>query len=202
MKNLLFVDLETTGTNPQIHQAYEFACVPILDGVIHRSKLWHTWIRHPSYTFSHENLIKFGERITKKPDNVQEIAVKDFGPRFLAYLEKVFPIKGRGYFKKVTLGGKNVAGFDLKFMCRMAPRLETWDEVSYSCVDLASLYDLDDDEMLPSLMTCKLRAKMAGANLKYDNNHTADSDALLSAELYCWAKWRKIWWDDEEKAVA
>lgn len=192
MKNLLVVDIETTGNNPNRHQMYEFAGVPVLDGIIRQDLALHFYIRHDEYLYQREVLLKFGERVTKKPDSVMEIVAGDFYNKFSCWLKSTFTKRYQDDYGRVTLAGKNVSGFDLQFMVALAPPLRRWDTLSYSCFEIGQLYSLPDDQCVPSLKTCRFRALHEGATLKYDNTHTALDDAMLTSELYSWKKFNTI----------
>lgn len=79
---------------------------------------------------------------------------------------------------KVTVAGKNVAGFDLRFL---KTKIKDWEQIFFlsRTFDPAVLYlDYKKDTELPDLKTCMERANIAG-----EVAHTALEDALTVVKL-------------------
>ena len=74
--------------------------------------------------------------------------------------------------------GKNVAGFDMRFL---NTKIKNWGQISFlsRTLDPAVLYlDYKNDKELPDLKTCMDRANIGG-----EVSHTALEDALVVVKL-------------------
>jgi DNA polymerase III epsilon subunit-like protein len=182
----LFVDFETTGRNPLSHQAYEFAAVPVYKGIIRKDLMWHTYLTHRNYRIESDIVSHVAERLANPKPGVASIPANEWA--------NVFTRKLREWFQPpVTLGGKNVGGFDWQFILAMAPGLRLdHDLIRYSHIEIGSMFIEPEDDRIPSLSQCRERAMKDGAAVSVECTHRADDDALLAAELYIWQTTNRI----------
>lgn len=176
----LFIDFETTGDNPQRHQAYEFAAVPVYNGIIRADLMWHTYIEHHTYKIQKEIFKEVTERLNNPRPGISSVTVRDW--------ERLFKNKLKSWFDlPVTIGGKNVGSFDIQFICAMDESFRNNREYArYSYIDIGSMYLEGTDDRVPKLSLCRERAISEGAPISVENSHYAEDDALLCAELFVW----------------
>lgn len=196
MKQII-IDTETTNFMPYNKEGHEVGQVLTVGATIlettkpfnrKTAPRFHVYIKHehlvgsPGAIAMNAEIIKhiaenkpqgldYGWASSTNYENV--LSPDNFMSAFTAWLER----NGVDIYKAITLGGKNVAGFDLPFL-KTLPR---WDELRtrHRMADPAALFfnPLEDDT-LPDLQTCMERAGVVG-----NVTHLADEDALDTAEV-------------------
>lgn len=182
----LSLDIETTGLDPDINQVIEVAAVvDDLESPLIQLPVFHCLIAHKEYIFTNPKVVLMHERIfrelgrctlTKHDDcNLQGIPIRT--PANFAWNLTYFLNQHFAPTDKITVGGKNVSGFDIPFI------RYTWPEITerfkHRCMDPAPLYfDRKIDNALPDLPTCCKRAGVDGGNL-----HSALDDAMAVIQL-------------------
>lgn len=179
--------------NPEVCQILEVGAVKVEGTTIQLDDALHFYIEWPQVTYETEALDLFGDRRKDRKPHVPVVTEAEACNRIYKY---IFRTKEEG---KWTLGGKNFAKFDLKFLNKMVNGFENM--IDHRCIDLGNKYDDPLDDRLPGLETCRTRAIKCGVSGQVIGNtvtHTALEDALLCAELYVgwqrglvsWDKWR------------
>lgn len=172
------IDIETTGLDPEKHQILEFAavyddwwmhpvcCLP----TFHRLIKHETIIGQPYALSMHSELLRKIALATDAPIcTIDELAAE-----FAEWLNNRWPIE-----KRVTVAGKNFAGFDYQFL-----KQHSFDHFfHHRTLDPAMLYWQPEDEVLPDLQTCMKRAGFDGLVM-----HTAMDDAFAVVRLLREAK--------------
>ena len=120
---------------------------------------FHAYIRNEFVTVSQEYLARFGVPSFDGEDRFQVVS------RMGLHLQK-YPY---------PLGGKNIAGFDLRFL----PDLSIPRGCGHRVVDIGNLYLRPDDAKVPDLTECMRRAGVEG-----DIPHKAIFDARFCAMLH------------------
>lgn len=175
MLKYVALDVETTGRDPSKHQVLELALVVETD--------WATPVADlPCLRLTVDHPLICGEvkALTMNRDLLAEICQRggdatrrDGWGRVRLFLSKFF-----GPDEKVTVAGKNAAGFDLPF-CEAT--FEGWERRRFfhRVLDVGSLYcDPFADAHLPDTAECMRRAGLPG-----DVPHTALDDARLVVQM-------------------
>ena len=178
----LLIDIETTGLNEIEHQVLEVGVVlgdyttPVENLPVNRWRFdWDPIIGHPFALNMNQQLIK---DLISKPEIVDGHPTNYIEwERFpLELAHWIYKYVGDG---KVTLAGKNVASFDLRFL-RQNPN---WHCVKYHhrIMDPAILFfDPETDKVLPDTAEC---LKRAGIQWDKSRLHNAIDDCKLVLEL-------------------
>lgn len=169
--SLYFIDIETTGLDPEQCQTIEVAAIEYGS----TRPAFHCYIRHPYYNFEHGRVKRLG--FPEYRDGVPTYSVDDFKTMFRGYLygQDVEP-------KSVTFGGKNVGTFDIPFLKKLMPGLAH----KHRYVDIGNLYLQPGDNTPPDLAECMKRAGMVPTV-----PHTALEDAQICVTLFGY--WRQEW---------
>lgn len=99
------------------------------------------------------------------------IFASDFAIEFVKWL-RINNLNG-----PYTVAGKNFGTFDLQFLKQLRD-FDHYVKLRHRCFDPSVLFMQPDDEVIPSLDTCCVRA-----GIDKQTDHTAVGDALLVAEL-------------------
>lgn len=175
MLKYVALDVETTGRDPSKHQVLELALVVETDWVTPVADL-------PCLRLTVDHPLVCGElrALTMNRDLLAEICQRggdanrrDAWGKVRQFLRLFFPDD-----EKVTVAGKNAAGFDLPF-CEAT--FEGWERRRFyhRVLDVGSLYvDPFTDARLPDSAECMRRAGLPGAV-----PHTALDDARLVVQM-------------------
>ncbi|MBC6610301.1 3'-5' exonuclease [Hymenobacter sp. BT507] len=174
------LDLETTGGNFERHQILELAAV--VEDTKHPLPLrelpsFRRVVRHPEYVGSAGALAlnaRLLEELARKEPN-PELCTPD---ELLPQLREFLLAQGFKTDKKdcvtFTIAGKNVAVFDVPFLRRL-PGYGTLVRTEPATLDPAAFYlNWHKDTRLPTMQTCKARAKFEDDTVA----HEALADAL------------------------
>ncbi len=191
------IDIETTGLDPAVNQIIEFAAVACdTDTGVRReysrfcnaeSAYWQA----AAYKM-HEPWL---EKFTKSPYKVGSL-----WHDFRVWLSSAYSQQPSWlYAERVTVAGKNFAGFDLRFIERLPGY--TPGVFHHRCIDPAGWFIKADDKDMPALYKCAARA---GLNPGTKEQHTALHDANLVADLVCKAftEARTVRYKDDPKPYA
>ncbi|QNE41517.1 hypothetical protein F1C16_19085 [Hymenobacter sp. NBH84] len=174
------LDLETTGGNFERHQILELAAV-VEDSKhplpLHELPSFRRVVRHPEYVGSAGALAlnaRLLEELAHKGPN-RELCTPD---ELLPQLREFLLVQGFKTDKKncvtFTIAGKNVAVFDVPFLRRL-PGYGTLVRTEPATLDPAAFYlNWHKDTRLPTMQTCKARAKFEDDAVA----HEALADAL------------------------
>lgn len=188
------IDIETTGLNPEICDILQFAAV--LDDLnnpkpIEQLPSFQTCfikdgpiVGDPMALSMHGTILKqIAHAQHKKLEYCEEtnqrfMNIEHLPDALACFLSKNnFPQDKKGRLK-VTVAGKNVAGFDLRFL---NSKIKDWGIISLyqRVLDPAILYlDHENDTAVPDMKTCMERAGISG-----EVAHTALEDALTVVRL-------------------
>lgn len=192
------IDIETTGLDPQKNQILEFGAVAIDTSCGNAS-----YVDNFRAVFIHKELTGNPIALTMNKDLISEIneilKIKDFdydeynsdhsanilarnSDEFQAYFDQW--LGSIGFTERLTLAGKNLASFDLKFIEAAGIKIK----YRHRMIDPAILYvDWPTDETLPDLQQCLDRA-----GIVKNVSHTSIDDALDVAELVLKSYARKM----------
>lgn len=185
----LSIDIETTGLDPQKNQILEFGAVaidtscgnaPYVDDF--RAVFIHQELTgNPIALTMNKELINDISCVLKSKDfdfNIQnELELNDVCVRSSEEFQKYFDqwLERIGFTERLTLAGKNLASFDLKFLEAAGIKIK----YRHRMIDPAILYvDWSTDETLPDLQQCLDRA-----GIEKSVEHTSIADAMDVAEL-------------------
>ncbi len=177
------LDLETSGLFENQHQILEIgAVVDDLANPLPFKELqaYHAYVTHKTIVgdpFALSMHPKILERIAKKTPGYQYLAEDQVLPNLTEWLLTQGFELNKYNRMSVTLAGKNVAAFDLPFL-RKLPGYGTVFQAHHRTLDPAMLYLKPDDQRIPDLATCLLRAGLDSAVA-----HTAVEDSLQVIQL-------------------
>jgi DNA polymerase III epsilon subunit-like protein len=166
------VDIETTGLNPDTCQILELGAV-FEDWSQPMAKLptFHRYIAHNTVTgdpFALQmNATCLKKIATRTPGDLDFCLIQDLFWQFRQWLQEC------GWYDKITPAGKNFANFDYQFLKKCGFNI-----FLHRTLDPTTLYWQPEDEKLPDMKTCLLRAGMSGHVA-----HTALEDALSVVHL-------------------
>lgn len=187
----LSIDIETTGLDPQKNQILEFGAI-----AIDTSYPTVPYIADFRAVFIHQELTGNPIALTMNAELINEINTvlknKDFNydlrqntikhnnevyvrnsEEFQSYFDEW--LESIGFTERLTLAGKNLASFDLKFIEAAGIKIK----YRHRMIDPAILYvDWEKDETLPDLQQCLDRAGIVKSV-----EHTSLADAIDVAEL-------------------
>jgi oligoribonuclease len=173
------IDIETTGLDPATCQVIEFAAVAETDWRTPVADLphFHRLVEHPVYTGSAFALALNARILADLAKRPERRAVAGVDPNeltllFRQWVNRLFPGE-----KHVTVAGKNVATFDLRFL----ERLPGWpkDRVRHRVIDPGVLWwRPGDDAAVPDTAAC-----MARAGVTNDRPHEALADCHAVIEM-------------------
>lgn len=192
------IDIETTGLDPQKNQILEFGAIAI-DTSLGNAP----YVSDFNAVFIHKELTGNPIALTMNAELINEIntvlKTKDFDydeinlgidnddmhPRFgdskyvrnSEEFQKYFDewLESIGFTERLTLAGKNLSSFDLKFIEAAGIKIK----YRHRMIDPAILYvDWEKDETLPDLQQCLDRAGIVKSV-----EHTSIADAIDVAEL-------------------
>ena len=183
---LLSIDIETTGLDPQKNQILEFGAI-----AIDTSYATAPYIADFRAVFIHKELTGNPIALTMNAELINEINIvlkdKDFDydkaynhniyVRNTEEFQKHFDewLESIGFTERLTLAGKNLASFDLKFIEAAGIKIK----YRHRMIDPAILYvNWETDETLPDLQQCLDRAGIVKSV-----EHTSLGDAVDVAEL-------------------
>lgn len=183
---ILSIDIETTGINPETSQILSiglviedtknplsFEKIPKLHMVIPHSRIFGD-----IYAINlNQDLISLISKYHLCKTDSERNELADINNVLFVSEDNVASVIGSFLFEnniqdKITVAGKNYSGFDHQFL----KRLKDWDKLNFSrrVIDPAILFvDWHNDDELPDLATCKLRADIEGAV-----THNAVEDAF------------------------
>lgn len=185
----LSIDIETTGLDPQKNQILEFGAVAIDTSCGNAP-----YVDDFRAVFIHQELIGNPIALTINKDLIGQInyvlKTKEFDfeghndykctdiyARNAEEFQKYFDqwLESIGFTERLTLAGKNLASFDLKFIEAAGIKIK----YRHRMIDPAILYvNWDTDETLPDLQQCLDRA-----GIEKSVAHTSIADAMDVAEL-------------------
>lgn len=182
------IDIETTGLDPQKNQILEFGAVaidtskhePYIDSF--RAVFIHKELTgNPIALTMNSKLIDDIGFVLKSKDfdyeiqntlDLNDVCVRnseEFQKYFDGWLERI------GFTERLTLAGKNLASFDLKFIEAAGIKIK----YRHRMIDPAILYvNWETDETLPDLQQCLDRAGIIKSV-----EHTSLADAIDVTEL-------------------
>ncbi len=184
----LSIDIETTGLDPQKNQILEFGAI-----AIDTSYPTVPYIANFRAVFIHQELTGNPIALTMNAELINEIntvlKTKDFNydlrqntlngiyvrnaEEFQSYFDEW--LESINFTERLTLAGKNLASFDLKFIEAAGIKIK----YRHRMIDPAILYvDWTTDETLPDLQQCLDRAGIVKSV-----EHTSIADAMDVAEL-------------------
>lgn len=173
-RNLVVVDVETTGTNPFRHQVIAIACVPFMKDI----PPLEIYVKHEQLRWSEYARKQFDRYTFKWTTN--SISAVEACDRFEQYLSVHYP------GENVTLIGHNI-GFDIAFLRKLAfdGGRDEIAGVSHRAVDTHTmLYVLYEQGRLPSsALTSDGAFKHFGIGMPESERHTALGDALATKTL-------------------
>lgn len=154
----IFLDIETTGTDPDTHQTIEVA---VMDD--RRNTYAEFGIKHDRLVYEPSRLLRLGHGYR---GDLTRLSVEEAALELSSLL----------YDERRTICGKNVF-FDLAFLRKICPFIRH----RYSIIDVGNLWMRRTDKEVPSLKDCCERAGM-----KYESTlaHTAWYDCGITKELY------------------
>ena len=166
----LSLDLETTSLNPSPNN------ILMLSAVVEDTKNIKPLYDLPNFTcyIKHEEITGSAYALSMNHwilDIISGRAITEFRIYDENEWQNHFKEFCRLHFgnKKITLAGKNVAGFDFQFLPKDVQKL-----FRHRCIDPSILYvDWDNDTTLPDMASCLKRAE-----LPYPIQHHAYEDAL------------------------
>lgn len=175
MLKYVALDVETTGRDPSKHQVLELALVVETDWVTPVADLpcLRLTVDHPLICGELRALTMNRSLLAEIERRGGDATVRDGWARVRRFLNLFF-----GPDEKVTVAGKNAAGFDLPFC---AATFEGWERRRFfhRVLDVGSLYlDPFADTHLPDSAECMRRAGLPGAV-----PHTALDDAQLVVQM-------------------
>lgn len=185
----LSIDIETTGLDPQKNQILEFGAV-----AIDTSYKNVPYISNFRAVFIHQELTGNPIALTMNSKLIDDIGfvlktkefdfetqnaldLNDVCVRNSEEFQKYFDswLKRIGFTERLTLAGKNLASFDLKFIEAIGIKIK----YRHRMIDPAILYvDWEKDETLPDLQQCLDRSGIVKSV-----EHTSIADAMDVAEL-------------------
>ncbi len=185
------IDLETTGLDAENNQILEFGAVlEDTNNILPLDKLptYHAYIKHPRGNISgnifalnlNAGIIANLKNEKDLKDQYNYVKVEDLADDFLAWCKiQGLEIKakhhssGTDYSCTISVAGKNFAGFDRKFLDKV-PDFSKKIRMRQRVIDPAILFvDWENDEALPSLDECKVKAGIDGVV-----THLAVDDAM------------------------
>lgn len=180
MINYVSIDLETTGLNPDYCQILEFGAIIDNGENIHDLPFFAAYIINdpivgqPFALQMNQQILKnIALRSTTWSHNY--LYPKELAPRFHDFL------KGHGYTRdtKITVAGKNFAGFDDRFLSKL-PNWTKHIRTRQRVLDPGPLYwkPKTDGFVLPDLQECMRRADIKG-----EVQHNAIDDAMVVVKL-------------------
>ena len=168
---LLFIDVETTGLDPDIHEVIDIALIQTdLEGII--EKTWHSKIR------------------PGRPCSAEAAKVNGYSPEAWAsapsYGEVVTVLREQGFKDRYILAGWNV-DFDKSFAYRLLEAAGIhW---NYKSLDIFGMawsiyYEFMVDYIEHNDRVPKLEHVLEYARITNNRPHTAMGDCQATAELY------------------
>lgn len=174
-RDLVVVDIETTGTNPFVHDALAVALVPINPNM----PSFQVFVRHNNLswsTFAKSNFRKFEDQWHREAVPADEACFE-----IENYIENIL---GRN---QITLIGHNV-GFDVAFLRKIAFQgsRDQLRNISHRMIDTHTLLSLlAIEEKLPySARTSDAAFDYFKINVDTHKRHTALYDATATRELF------------------
>ncbi len=173
---VLFLDIETTGLDPEKNDIVSVGAVPVVDGEL-IEPFFHEYVRNEIYPVS-------AEVMKNRPMTEQiRISVIKGDPEF-AVLERLraFVNNLRGGNRTIIVGGKNVSKFDLPFLEFYGLDAGRW--FHHRRIDVGNLFLQPSDPVPPGLAETAARA---GVPFDEAGQHNALNDAYACALIY--QKW-------------
>lgn len=182
----LSIDLETTGLDPDNNQILEFGAVlEDTNNILPIDELpsFHAYVTHPGGTITGSiYALNLNAGIIEKLKNQKEleeqynfVPVEDLAERFLFWLSaNGFETKtkdGVTYSETLNVAGKNFPSFDKLFLNHV-PNFNKLIKIRHRIIDPSPLFvDWKNDNAMPSLDECKVRAGLDGvvAHLAIDD---------------------------------
>ena len=173
-KNLLVVDVETTGTNPFRHNVMAIACVPFAGDI----PTLELYVAHEKVVWSEYAKKQFDRYALKWETNA--ISAGNACAVIEQYLSLYYP------GESVTLVGHNI-GFDMAFLRKLAFEggRDELAGISHRTVDTHTmLYVLYEQGKLPSsALTSDGAFRHFGIRIRESERHTALGDAFATKTL-------------------
>jgi DNA polymerase III epsilon subunit-like protein len=171
-KDILVVDLETTGSNPLIHEVVEMGAVLLDKDTLRQVRSIQSLVRPESLDRSEPLAMKIHGLL---PDQLLQ------APSASQVVSHLIDTLGHGY----TLCGWNIC-FDTQFlagMFRRAGKYEEFTKLDYHRLDLWSLVQLAWTCGLVEEEPTSLSRICTSWGIQRQENHSALQDALISAEV-------------------
>lgn len=163
MTRRFFIDLETTGLNPDKHQIIE-VCL----WEYKKPEPFHCYVTYPEYVFEYSRVKRLG--FPTFEEGVPRLCEADLRSQLRGHIY-TDPTKP----EPVTLIGKNVGVFDYQFLKRVG----LGGICKHRFIDIGNLYLRPDDDVVPGVEECMRRAGMEPFV-----PHTAKGDVVICMNLY------------------
>lgn len=175
------IDLETTGTNPSRHQIIEFGAVienTKKDIELENLPRFKRIVKHPEYTgqaFAFNLNARIFQELVQPTGAAQICEAHELAGQFKEFLiNNGFEANDEKGSVWLIAAGKNFAAFDLAFL-KSLPNWHKHIRISQQILDPAIYYvNFAEDDKLPSLEECKMRAGFEDTIVTHD----ALNDAL------------------------
>lgn len=174
MNELVVLDLETSGVNPNKHSVLEIGICPISDKI----PSFHAYVKTPNIIWSdyaRKNFSNFAEKWEKQ-------AIPP-----AAAIEALDNYLKENFKHKATLIGHNI-GFDISFLKKLAyeAELDEIPRISHRAIDTHTLlYALHLQNKIPSnALTSDGAFSYFEIEVPTKDRHTALGDAIATKELF------------------
>jgi oligoribonuclease (3'-5' exoribonuclease) len=180
------IDIETTGLIVDTDSILEIACIfedtDKYDEPIESRPIFHVLCAKENLTFSSFGALQMhldNGLISDICSRKLETIVDTPSSTVCNLISWIIKHDGSN---KVTVAGKNIAGFDWPFIEAARSELHfknkiTDSYVHHRMIDVGSMYVSADDEVIPDLKECCFRA-----GIPYEGNHRARGDAIITAK--------------------
>jgi len=170
------IDIETLGLDPKTCDTIEFGCVledTSVQMALEELPRFHCYLTRPRNLYKGDVYAMF---MHSKSGMFERIAKRTEGFSYIPFdlLDEVFAdwLQEQGIEGKLTVAGKNFAGFDLQFLKEIGFGCRT--ELDHRTIDPGSMwFNPAEDESVPNLQICLERS-----GVRKGVAHTAVEDAI------------------------
>jgi DNA polymerase III epsilon subunit-like protein len=184
------IDLETTGTNPSVHDIIEFAAV--IDDIgsnkpIEKLPTFHRFIKKESSYVCEAKAVIINQRVFEKlasNDDDEIITIEDLMYAFGNFLHSNGLTQNKYGTTIINVAGKNFGTFDYQFLKNKIPDGQ-WNNISmrHRFIDPSILYFEPGDIALPDILKCTERMEQETGEKIVWSHHSALDDALQIVRL-------------------